>query len=39
MKSIEQIIAVTHNEAFAEKAEYVIRLEKEADVSIVAPSG
>jgi len=29
LKSIEQIIAVTHNEAFAEKAEYVIRIEKE----------
>jgi exonuclease SbcC len=36
MKSIEQIIAVTHNEAFAEKAEYVIRLEKEANISVVA---
>ena len=36
LKAIEQIIAVTHNEAFAEKAEHVIRLEKEADVSRVA---
>jgi exonuclease SbcC len=34
-KAIEQIIAVTHSEAFAEKAEHVIRLEKEADVSRV----
>lgn len=33
MKAIEQIIAVTHNEAFAEKAEHVIRLEKEVDIS------
>jgi len=35
LKAIEQIIAVTHNEAFAEKAEHVIRLEKEADTSRV----
>jgi len=35
-KAIEQIIAVTHSEAFAEKAEHVIRLEKEADVSRVS---
>jgi exonuclease SbcC len=35
LKAIEQIIAVTHSEAFAEKAEHVIRLEKEADVSRV----
>ena len=35
LKAIEQIIAVTHNEAFAEKAEHVIRLEKEAAVSRV----
>jgi exonuclease SbcC len=33
LKAIEQITAVTHNEAFAEKAEHVIRLEKEASVS------
>lgn len=33
LKAIEQIIAVTHNEAFAEKAEHVIRLEKEAATS------
>jgi len=36
LKAIEQIIAVTHNEAFAEKAEHVKRLEKEADASRVA---
>jgi exonuclease SbcC len=35
LKAIEQIIAVTHSEAFAEKAEHVIRLEKEAGVSRV----
>jgi exonuclease SbcC len=35
-KAIEQIIAVTHSEAFAEKAEHVIRLEKEAGVSRVS---
>ncbi|MCW3986290.1 MAG: SMC family ATPase [Candidatus Bathyarchaeota archaeon] len=35
LKAIEQIIAVTHNEAFAEKAEHIIRLAKEADVSKV----
>jgi exonuclease SbcC len=34
-KAIEQIIAVTHNEAFAEKAEHVIRIEKEAGESQV----
>lgn len=33
LKAIEQIIAVTHSEAFAEKAEHVIRVEKEAEVS------
>jgi exonuclease SbcC len=36
LKAIEQIIAVTHSEAFAEKAEHVIRLEKEAGVSKVS---
>ncbi len=36
LKSIEQIIAVTHSEAFAEKAEHVIRLEKAAEVSTIA---
>jgi len=35
LKTIEQIIAVTHSEAFAEKAEHVIRLEKENNVSRV----
>jgi exonuclease SbcC len=35
-KAIEQIIAVTHSEAFAEKAEHVIVLEKEAGVSKVS---
>ncbi len=33
LKAIEQIIAVTHSEAFAEKAEHVIRVEKENNVS------
>ncbi|MCD6465326.1 AAA family ATPase [Candidatus Bathyarchaeota archaeon] len=28
LKTVEQIIAVTHSEAFAEKADYVIRVEK-----------
>lgn len=36
LKAIEQIIAVTHNEAFAEKAEHVLRLEKEANASRVS---
>jgi len=35
-KAVEQIIAVTHSEAFAEKAEHVIRLEKEAGNSRVS---
>lgn len=35
-KAIEQIIAVTHSEAFAEKAEHVVRLEKEAGISKVS---
>ena len=29
LRSIEQIIAVTHNETFAEKADHVIRIQKE----------
>ena len=33
LKAIEQIIAVTHSEAFAEKAEHVIRVDKENGVS------
>jgi exonuclease SbcC len=35
-KAIQQVIAVTHSEAFAEKAEHVIRVEKEAGVSRVS---
>jgi len=35
LKAIEQIITVTHNEDFAEKAEHVIRIEKEAGASQV----
>ena len=35
-KAIEQITAVTHSEAFAEKAEHVITLEKEAGESKVS---
>ena len=35
LKTIEQIIAVTHSEAFAEKAEHVIRLEKRDNSSVV----
>ena len=35
-KAIEQIIAVTHSEDFAEKAEHVIVLEKEAGISKVS---
>jgi DNA repair exonuclease SbcCD ATPase subunit len=35
-KAIEQTVAVTHSEAFAEKAEHVIRLEKESGDSKVS---
>ncbi|HII85072.1 TPA: hypothetical protein HA273_00480 [Candidatus Bathyarchaeota archaeon] len=35
-KAIEQIIAVTHSEAFAEKAEHVVTLEKEDSISQVS---
>jgi len=35
-KAIEQIIAVTHSEAFAEKADHVITLEKEAGISKIS---
>jgi DNA repair protein SbcC/Rad50 len=35
-KAIEQIIAVTHSETFAEKAEHVINLDKEAGISKVS---
>ena len=38
-KAIEQIIAVTHSEAFAEKAEHVITLEKEAGISKISLEG
>jgi exonuclease SbcC len=33
LKAIEQIIAVTHNESFAEKADHIIHIEKEAGAS------
>jgi len=36
LKAIEQIIAVTHSEAFAEKAEHVIWLEKEVGISKIS---
>jgi exonuclease SbcC len=39
LKAIEQIIAVTHSEAFAEKAEHVIRVKKENNVSRVSVEG
>jgi exonuclease SbcC len=35
-KAIEQIIAVTHSEAFAGKADHVITLEKEAGISKIS---
>ena len=35
-KAIEQIVAVTHSEAFAEKAEHVVKLEKENGVSKIS---
>jgi DNA repair protein SbcC/Rad50 len=35
-KAIEQIIAVTHSEAFAAKADHVITLEKEASMSKIS---
>ncbi|MGD0645661.1 MAG: SMC family ATPase [Candidatus Bathyarchaeia archaeon] len=35
-KAIEQIIAVTHSEAFAGKADHVVNLEKEAGVSKIS---
>jgi len=34
LKTVEQVIAVTHNEGFAEKADHVIRLEKPEDKSV-----
>jgi len=36
LKTIEQVIAVTHSEAFAERADHVMRLEKEDNVSKVS---
>jgi exonuclease SbcC len=36
LKTVEQIIAVTHSEDFAEKADHVIRLEKHEDKSVVS---
>lgn len=38
LKAIEQIIAVTHSEAFAERAEHVIRFEKKAGISRISLS-
>ena len=35
LRAIEQIIAVTHNESFAEKADHVIRIQKEEGASQV----
>ena len=35
-RAIEQIIAVTHSEAFAEKAEHAVILEKEAGISKIS---
>jgi exonuclease SbcC len=35
-KAIEQIIAVTHSEVFADKAEHVIKLEKEDGISKIS---
>ncbi|MBS7634544.1 SMC family ATPase [Candidatus Bathyarchaeota archaeon] len=37
LKTVEQIIAVTHSEAFAEKADHVIRVEKRDGRSAVSP--
>jgi exonuclease SbcC len=37
LKTVEQIIAVTHSEGFAEKADHVIRLEKRDSQSIASP--
>jgi exonuclease SbcC len=36
LKTVEQIIAVTHSEAFAEKADHVIRLEKHENRSVMS---
>ncbi|MEM3088388.1 MAG: hypothetical protein QXP20_04670, partial [Candidatus Bathyarchaeia archaeon] len=37
LKSVEQIIAVTHSEDFANRAEHLIRVKKEAGKSIIVP--
>jgi exonuclease SbcC len=36
LKTVEQIIAVTHSEGFAEKADHVIRLEKRENRSVMS---
>jgi len=36
LKTVEQIVAVTHSEAFAEKADHVIRLEKRDNQSVTS---
>jgi len=36
LKTIEQLVTVTHSEAFAEKADHVIRLEKRDNQSVVS---
>lgn len=36
LKTVEQIIAVSHNESFADKADHVIRLEKLGNRSIIS---
>jgi len=36
LKTVEQVIAVTHSEAFAERADHVIRIEKEDNISRVS---
>jgi DNA repair exonuclease SbcCD ATPase subunit len=35
LRAIEQIITVTHNESFAEKADHIIRIQKEEGASQV----
>jgi DNA repair exonuclease SbcCD ATPase subunit len=36
LKTVEQVISVTHSEAFAERADHVIRIEKEDNISRVS---
>jgi len=36
LRSVEQIIAVTHSEDFASRAEHLIRVRKEAGKSVTA---